>query len=69
MSSFAKLKTSAKEEVSSVKKSISKPPPLKGCKKCYDNIGDDKTGLCATCDPDYWKKRINVETTEWKTEQ
>ena len=34
------------------------PPKLKTCKKCPYNIGDDKTGLCATCDPNYhwWKK-------------
>ena len=33
-------------------------PPLKPCRRCRGNIGDDVNGLCATCDPNHrwWKK-------------
>lgn len=27
------------------------PPPLTACKKCKDNITDDPSGLCASCNP------------------
>ena len=34
------------------------PPPLMPCKKCKTNIGADDTGLCASCDPNYWTNRL-----------
>lgn len=48
-SSSSKLKQSSVDDLP--KKTL--PPPLKPCKKCYHNIGGDKTGLCASCDPTY----------------
>ena len=49
------------EGMKKMKLSTKQPPPLKCCKKCPYNIGDEKTGLCASCDPNYvWnsEKRI-----------
>jgi len=41
------------------------PPKLKVCKKCPYNIGDDKSGLCATCDPNHrWWKRLDTKVDE-----
>ena len=34
------------------------PPPLLPCKKCKHNIGADDTGLCASCDPEYFAKKF-----------
>ena len=38
--------------------SVRCPPPLLPCKKCKTNIGGDDTGLCASCDPDYFNKKV-----------
>ena len=35
-----------------------RPPPLLPCKKCKSNIGGDDTGLCASCDPNYFTKKF-----------
>lgn len=38
---------------------MEKPPPIRACKGCHMNPASDKTGLCATCDPNHrwWKKK------------
>ena len=36
-------------------------PKLKPCRRCPYNIGDEKTGLCATCDPNYVYIRSRLE--------
>ena len=33
-------------------------PPLVSCKKCKSNIGADDTGLCSSCDPTAFLKRV-----------
>jgi len=38
--------------------SVRSPPPLVSCKKCKSNIGDDITGLCSSCDPTAFLKRV-----------
>ena len=35
-----------------------RPPPLLPCKKCKSNIGGDDTGLCASCDPNYFTNKV-----------
>uniref|UniRef100_A0A6C0EQX3 Uncharacterized protein n=1 Tax=viral metagenome TaxID=1070528 RepID=A0A6C0EQX3_9ZZZZ len=38
------------------------PPKLRVCSKCPHNIGDFKSGLCATCDPNHrwWKQTEEI---------
>lgn len=44
---------------------MNNPPPLRKCKKCPYNIGDDKTGLCASCDPNHrWYKKDDNKVEE-----
>ena len=37
---------------------MNSPPKLRVCSKCPHNIGDFKSGLCASCDPNHrwWKQ-------------
>ena len=41
------------------------PPKLRVCSKCPHNIGDFKSGLCASCDPNHrWWKQTEDETNK-----